>query len=98
LWGSGAPSACGPGEEARRRSRAGRCVAGDAGKKKGKRRQAPTGGAGVAGRERARPSWAERGEGRAGRARGKVGRGELGCWAGLFFSKPFSNYFSSFQT
>jgi hypothetical protein len=50
-------------------------------------------------RERERgPSWAERGEEEAGRVRGKVGRGELGCWAGLFFSKPFSIYFSSFQT
>jgi hypothetical protein len=56
LWGGGASSACGPGAEARRRSRAGRCAAGRARRKKG-----PTSGVGVAVRESGSGCWVEGG-------------------------------------
>jgi hypothetical protein len=59
----------------------GRCAAGDAGKKKGRRRWAPIGGAGVARRENGSACWAEGGAGKLlGQAqeRGEVGRARGG--------------------
>jgi hypothetical protein len=77
LWGGGAPSACGPGTEARWRSRAGRCAGGDAGKNKGKKEMgAPTGGAAASKRESDAGCWAAGKRGATGRAEQAAGKGK----------------------
>jgi hypothetical protein len=68
---------CGPGAEARRRSRAGHRGAGDAGKKKGKEEMgAPTGGAAASERESDPGCWAAGKHGATGRAEQAAGKGK----------------------